>query len=127
MHEAGRELPRNKLEVVGLVANDAAEANDRIVAALLGKRERGYGHGEDVRYPEDIRVFNPVLAQRPKSAAQQPAAHLLLLARDDDCEVKIGTAQVWRGAVLRHYESSLRHDDVPGMEVSGIRARSTHT
>ncbi len=62
--------------------------------ALLCQRERGHRQLQRSRHPIHVRFRDFVLLQRPKGAAQQALGDVFVVARDNDRNVEVGTAQI---------------------------------
>src|SRR5450631_1450175 len=64
LHDAGRRLSGNQLEVIGLAPYHASQADDRVVAALLRERQHRNRELERAWHPVDVGVFNAMLFER---------------------------------------------------------------
>ena len=61
LHNSGRSLTGDHLEVVGLASDDTAQAHDCVVAALLRQRQRRYGKLKGARHPVDVGILHAAL------------------------------------------------------------------
>ena len=95
-------MHRHDLELEGLASDDAAEADDSVVSALLRQREGGDGKLERSGHPEDVGILDAVTLQRLPGAPEKSVGDVVVGARDDDRELQVGAVEVGGRALLSH-------------------------